>query len=110
VKVTRLSDLSDLLGFMVLACPDRFPKVGAYGEDNAANLEVAFERLRAGLTLLDGRLGPEMRRDVDSLAERAYEAYRRGDRKAGAHLLQDVEDIAFPKRFTEHAARKGDPL
>ena len=110
MKVTRLSDLSDLLGFMVLACPDRFPKVGAYGDDSAANLDIAFGRLREGMALLDKRLPLRERQEVDRLVDSAFEAYQRGDRKAGAHLLQDVEDIAFPKRFAEHAVKKNEPI
>lgn len=109
VKMTRLSELSDLLGFMVLACPDRFAKAGAYGDDKAANLDIAFGRLKTGLTLLDKRLTPEARRDVEVLIERAYEANRLGNRKTGAHLLQDVEDIAFQRRYEEYAARKVEP-
>jgi hypothetical protein len=110
MKMTRLSNLSDMLGFMVLACPDRFPKVGRYGEDQEKNLDAAFANLREGLPLLDKKLASGQRSRVNELVEEAFAAYKIGERKRGAHLLQDIENIAFPNRFAEYEARKGEPL
>jgi hypothetical protein len=110
-KFERFGDVSDHMGFMVLCCGNRFPKVGPYGDDQEQNLEIAFARLLEGLPLIAKRLRDASKlSEVESLIGASLNAYRSGDRKRGAHLLQDVENIILPTRFAEYAARKGEPL
>ena len=48
--------------------------------------------------------------EIDGLVSAALAAYRAGDNKKGAHLLQDILNLAHPTRFKEYAERKGEPL
>jgi hypothetical protein len=107
----RSSDVKAHISFMVLCCGTDFPKNGPYGNDRKKDLELAFARLREGIPLIAKKL-----RDTDKviqierLLEMSLNAYQTGERKNGAHLLQDILDIAYPKRFSEYAARKGETL
>jgi len=106
--IKNLSALKDAIGFTVLAAPDRFPKVGPYGDDQRKNLDIAFERLRSGLVLLPQRLRESaLMPEVEHLLAESYSAYAAGDRKRGSLLLQELENIVHPGRFVEYAARKG---
>ena len=108
-KIQRLSELSDRLGFTVLAAPDRFPLVGSFGSDQKQNLVVAFQRLEEGLPLVEKKIkDPAILERLRGLLRDALAAYQQGDRKKGAHFLQDFENIVFPDRFKEYEARKGE--
>ena len=108
-RIKTLSDLSDRLGFTVLSAPDRFPKVGAFGTDQAKNLLVAFDILHEGFPLVEKKIkDPTQVAHLKQLLSDALAAYQQGDKKKGAYLLQDFEDIVFPSRFREYEARKGD--
>lgn len=107
-KIQRLSELSDRLGFTVLAAPDRFPMVGSFGNDQNKNLVVAFERLEEGLPLVEKKIKDQaVLERLRNLLRDALFAYQQGDRKKGAHLLQDFQNIVFPDRFREYEERKG---
>lgn len=107
-KIQRLSELSDRLGFTVLAAPDRFPVVGSFGSDQHKNLVIAFERLEEGLPLVEKKIkDPVVLGRLRNLLRDALGAYQQGDRKKGAHLLQDFQNIVFPDRFKEYEERKG---
>ena len=109
VKIQRLSELSDRLGFTVLAAPDRFPLVGSFSSDQKKNLLIAFERLEEGLPLVEKKLkDPAILEQLRGLLRDSLGAYQQGDRKKGAHLLQDFENIVFPDRFKEYEACKGE--
>jgi hypothetical protein len=110
-KFERFGDVSAHMGFMVLCCGNSFPKVGPYGDDQEQNLEIAFARLRDGLPLVAKKLHDASKlAEVEKLIDASLDAYRSGERKRGAHLLQDIENIVHPTRFAEYAARKGEPL
>ena len=107
-EIKRLSQLKDALGFMVLCAGTSFPKVGPFGDDQGENLEVGFDRLRAGLVLAKKRIkDPHTYEQVQNVLELSLAAYRSGDRSHGSHLLQNIEDIIFPNRFKEYEDRKG---
>jgi hypothetical protein len=107
--IKNLSELKDAIGFTVLAAPDRFPKLGAFGEDQRKNLDTAFERLRSGLVFLPKRLKESpLMQEVEKLLEESHSAYAAGDKTRGSHLLQDLDDIVHPGRFVEYEARKGE--
>ena len=100
MKMSRLSELNDYLGFVVLSAPNKFPKVGPFGEDPANILETAFAQLREAMTLANKKIkDPEVIQELNTLLERSLSAYRAGDVGQGAHLLQDIQDILFPERF-----------
>ncbi|WP_299322364.1 hypothetical protein [Parasphingopyxis sp.] len=62
------------------------------------NLEKAFEELRHGILLLDPEVGtPEKVPVMHSILDEAYKAYRAGDRKKGAYLVQDFQDMIFKR-------------
>jgi uroporphyrinogen-III decarboxylase len=108
-KIQNLSDLSDRLGFTVLAAPDRFPMIGSFGSDQKKNLVVAFERLEEGFPLVEKKIkDPAVLKQLRNLLSDALAAYQQSDRKKGAHLLQDFENIVFPNRFKEYEERKGE--
>ena len=105
--IKSLGQFRDAIGFTVLTAPDRFPKIGAFGDDQQENLDVAFERLRTGLVFLPNRLRESaLMPQIENLLADSYSAYAAGDRKQGAHLLQELQDIVNPGRFVEYAARK----
>jgi len=110
-KFERFSDVSAHIGAMVLSCSYGFPKLGPYGDDHKQNIEVAFDRLREGFPLIAKKVrNEEMLVEIDGLVSAALAAYRAGDNKKGAHLLQDILNLAHPTRFKEYAERKGEPL
>ena len=65
------------------------------------DLDSAFESLRFGLkTFANPRMKDPARRDeARGLLESSYEVYKAGEKKNGAHLIQDFERVVFPKLF-----------
>lgn len=108
-KIERLSDLRARIGSIVLSAPDRFPMVGSFGSDQQKNLLIAFDILHEGFPLVEKKIkDPAQLEQLRQLLKDALTAYQQGERKKGAHLLQDFEDIVFPDRFKEYEERKGD--
>jgi len=108
-RINKLSDLSDRIGFTLLSAPDRFPAVGAFGSDQKKNLLIAFDILHEGFPLVEKKIkDPAQLEKLQQLLKDALLAYQQGERKKGAHLLQDFEEIVFPNRFKEYEERKGD--
>ena len=50
---------------------------------------------------------PAVLTHLRQLMKDSLTAYQQGDKKKGAHLLQDIQDIVFPNRFKEYEERKG---
>jgi hypothetical protein len=88
----RFSEYRDHLGYVVLCAPDEFPVRDYLAPNDQMTLEKAFGQLRRGLPVAYDRI-----KDKDAipraaeLLEASYEAYKKGDRRAGAFLLQDFE-------------------
>ncbi|WP_199101121.1 hypothetical protein [Dyella sp. ASV21] len=107
----RAGDLRAHISTMVLCCGRGFPAVGEYRGDLEKDTDLAFQELRSGRALLAKKVKDEAKiHQIDQLIEDSLAAYKQGDRKKGAFLLQDILDVAFPRRFIEYAARKGEPL
>lgn len=108
-KLQRLSDLRAEVNSIVLTAPDRFPLIGPFGPDQKKNLLIAFDELqRDGLPLVEKKIkDPAALEQLRNLLRDALAAYQQGDRKKGAHLLQDFQNIVFPNRFKEYEERKG---
>lgn len=109
-KLQRLSDLKARVNSIVLTAPDRFPIIGPFGSDQKKNLLIAFDELHhEGLPLVEKTIkDPAVLQQLRDLLRDALAAYQQGERKKGAHLLQDFQNIVFPNRFKEYEARKGD--
>ena len=108
-KTRTLSDLNDLMGFIVLAAHGKFPKVGPFTDDQEKNLMIAFEKLEGDLPLVEKKVrDPAQFEHLKQMLRDALAAYQQGDKKKGAHLLQDFQNIVFPNRFKEYEERKGD--
>lgn len=108
-KLQRLSDLRAEVNSIILTAPDRFPAIGPFGPDQEKNLLIAFDELRrCGLPLVEKKIkDPLVLEQLEQLLSAALAAYQQGERKKGAHLLQDFQRIVFPDRFKEYEARKG---
>jgi hypothetical protein len=108
-KLQRLSDLKARVNSIVLSAPDRFPMIGPFGPDQKKNLLIVFDELHENLPLVEKKIkDPAVMEQLRQLLQAALAAYQQGDRKKGAHLLQDFQDIVFPNRFREYEMRKGD--
>jgi len=60
------------------------------------NLDRAFEQLREGLAIAYPEADFENKRqELGALLDQSLAAYRAGDRRSGAHLLQDFQDSIF---------------
>ena len=96
--VNNLDGLYDFIGYVVLRAPDKFPKEDYLKPDDQMTLDRAFSELRAGLNFVEADVtGVETKRRLASLLDEAHAAYISGERKKGAHLLQDFEALIFKK-------------
>ena len=94
--VRHLEALHDFIGHVVLGAPDSFPKEDFLKDDEQLNLDRAFEELRAGLEFVaKSESDPQFHDRLRGVLDQSLEAYRAGDRKRGAHLLQDFQDMIF---------------
>lgn len=102
-KIRRLSEFNDALGFLVLAAPDNFPQRGSFGSDQKKNLLLKFQELEDGFHFVEEKItDPAVLAHLRQLMKDSLTAYQQGDKKKGAHLLQDIQDIVFPNRFKEY--------
>ena len=107
-KIERLSDYQAQIGAIVLSAPDRFPRVGVFGVDQAENLKISFEMLWQGFALIERKIkDPVQLEKLRGLLNDSLIAYQQGDYKRGAHLLQDFQDIISPNRFRDYERKKG---
>lgn len=94
--VRSLSQLYNFIGYMVLRAPDRFPVEDFLEPEEQMNLERGFEVLRASLVFVPvASHCPMFHSVLAKILDEALAAYRVGDRKAGAHRLQDFEKLIF---------------
>jgi len=94
--IRRLEALHDFIGFVVLRAPNRFPLEDHRAPDDQLNLDRAFDELRAGLEFVaKSESDPQFHDRLRGVLDQSLEAYRAGDRKRGAHLLQDFQDTIF---------------
>lgn len=106
--VTSAQELKDFLGYVVLCAPADFPREDFLSDSEQMNLDRAFVELRRGLDFLERKLrsSDDIAR-LTSILDQSLAAYRSGDKRSGAHLLQDFQDIAFPRRFKDYEDQKG---
>lgn len=96
--VRNLSQLYRFIGYVVLSAPDRFPEEDFLQPHEQMTLDRAFEVMKASLVFVPapGKF-PAFHSILCKVLDEALAAYRAGDRKAGAHRLQDFRDLIFEK-------------
>jgi hypothetical protein len=96
--VRSVDSLYNFIAYVVGYAPDRFPVEDYLPPEGQMTLERAFEELRAGMRFIDPEVANEQKRgQLTQLLDDAYSAYRSGDERTGAHLLQDFEGLIFKK-------------
>lgn len=86
----RFSSYRNYIGYVVAYAPSEFPKED--WEEERTTLDKAFDILRRGLPVSFDRIKDKGAiSDVELMLEASLIAYKRGDVKAGAHLLQDFD-------------------
>lgn len=94
--VRNLAGLHDFIGLVVLRAPNRFPVEDYRAADDQLNLDRAFEELRLGLKFVASRgADPGFHDRLGEVLAASLAAYRAGDRRRGAHLLQDFQNMIF---------------
>jgi hypothetical protein len=93
----------------VLRAPNRFPVEDYRAADDQLTLDRAFEELRLGLEFVAPRdADPGFHDRLGGVLAASLAAYRAGDRRRGAHLLQDFQDMIFSQSIglegSEHAS------
>lgn len=95
-KPKTVNDLFNLIGYVVLCAPDKFPVRDYLAPDEQMNLDRAFDQLRLGVEIAyPADFHPKKSGALYSLLDKSLSAYRAGDRFNGAHLLQDFQDQIF---------------
>lgn len=108
-KIKNFAGFNDRLMFIVLSAPDKFPKVGPFTDDQSKNLVIAFDSLKEGFGFVEKKIkDPTKLEQLKELLDDALAAYQQGEKKKGAHLLQDFQGIVFPNRFKEYEEGKGE--
>jgi hypothetical protein len=94
--ITGPDALYDFIGYVVLCAPDDFPVEDYLPASEQMTLDRAFVRLRQALDTLDPKVVTAKKRPtLLNLLDESLAAYRVGDQFAGAHLLQDFQDLIF---------------
>jgi hypothetical protein len=83
---SRIGEIQDFLGYMVLTCPDFFEP-----EENM-DCERAFAVLLEGLDLVRKGIGEVRFGRLVEMANEARDLYASGDERAGCFRLQDMKD------------------
>jgi hypothetical protein len=88
--------LRDFIATVVVGAPDRFRHRDHRAPEDQLNLDRAFEELRLGLEFVAQReADPGFHDRLGEVLAASLAAYRAGDRKRGAHLLQDFQNMIF---------------
>jgi hypothetical protein len=94
--VLHLDALHDFIGLVILRAPDRFPTRDFLPDDEQLNLDRAFKELRSGLDFVAvSPSDPTFHDRLRTALDESLEAYRTGDRREGAHRLQDFQNMIF---------------
>jgi hypothetical protein len=94
--VRDLLGLHDFIAHVVLGAPDDFPIEDYRASDDQLTLERAFEELRNGLAFVAvSNSDPAFHDRLRAVLDESLAAYRAGERKKGAHRLQDFQDMIF---------------
>lgn len=98
-KFERVGDYHALWGWLVLSAPDNFRSFDGQPVDQLAMLREAFSDIQNGFRFVRQRVKDErLLRILEEMIELSLEAYLAGDKKRGAHALQECEAIVWKKK------------
>lgn len=99
-----LGQWHDYWAVVLLSAPDDFSEFDSeyqrvHVADRAAALLDSYDTLLSGFIFAEKKLKDEVTaRIVRELIEMAFESYREGERKRGAHTLQEAEGMIWSSR------------
>lgn len=95
----RFSEYRNMIGYVVLGAPDQFPIEDYLAPEEQMTLDKAFAELRRGLPVAYDKIQDKGAiPNATELLEASYRAYREGDQRAGAFLLQDFDELLLKLR------------
>lgn len=99
-KPETLGQYHDIWGALVLRAPDNFTDTTGYPlPDQRAALIEEFDRLKEGFHFARKNIQNErLLRIAEELIDMSLESYVKGDKKTGAHTLQECEGLIWPGR------------
>lgn len=96
VPFQSLGQYHDSWTSIVLSAPDQFHGFDDEPVDQAAELDKRFRWLRDGFFYVERKVKDEhLCRILRELIQMSHEAYLAGDRKTGAHVLQECEGMIW---------------
>lgn len=97
--VESFEQLYNFLSVVIVSAPNDFQKKDFLPEEDQLNLERAFLELNNGMEFVEKKIDDEtVVSKAQSLLDEALEAYKSGNRKKGAFLLQDFDELVFGKK------------
>ena len=86
----------DFLSLVIVHAPDEFPEEDFLEPEEQLTLDMAFKELHIGVNLLSAKRVTEAKRnELRSILQKAHSKYFEGRDVEAAHLLQELEAIAF---------------
>jgi hypothetical protein len=99
MRFETLGQYHDAWATIILFAPDRFMPLNDEVVDQSRELDRGFQELRDGFHLAEKKLKePRLIRVGRELLDMSYEAYKAGDVKRGAHVLQECEGLIWKSR------------
>ncbi len=94
MRIERPTELQDLLGYIFLCAPDKYPVEDYLPADkqptNASEFATAFDALQRFTAAVSTEEGKEKLRECERNLRVAYELFEHGDEIEGARLVQDT--------------------
>lgn len=88
-----------MIGYVVLSAPNEFPNEDYLSPEEQMTLDKAFAKLSRGLPVSYDKIkDKDAIPNAANLLEASYKAYKDGDSRAGAFLLQDFDDLLLKLR------------
>lgn len=95
-RIKSIDHFYDFIGYVVLCAPNNFPHRDYHRAEEQMDLERAFSEIKESILLVEADFpGADLDRGLSQLLERSLDSYKQGDEVAGAHLLQDFQDLIF---------------
>jgi hypothetical protein len=93
-----LDALYDFVMYVVLYAPN-FPRKDFLSDDQQLTVDKAFAEMNGAMEMVRAKI-PDAAAvaKIQEVLGSAHAAYQAGDRKKGAHLLQEFRRLAFPHR------------
>lgn len=99
-KLESLGQYHDLLIATFLSAPDHFSQTRKVPVDQRTYFLEAFDDLRSGFHFVQSKTkDPRLSGILREMIEMAFEAYEAGDKKLGAHTLQEFGGLIWKSMF-----------